>query len=150
MAWWVRLIVTLVLAPLLWRTDWIYIDSQQGGVFADLLRQSVPLLGKLYLAYTLPAAAVLLAIILPVDLLLRKLGLDLLVVGAAPLIACAVPFVLATVLPGAASTGATGLVGLAFAYGVTWGLTIREPATSKGVEMHVKADEPRSFNRNLD
>ncbi len=140
MAWWVRLIVTLVLAPLLWRTVGLYIDSQQGDAVADLLRQSVPLLGKVYLAYTLPVAAVLLAIILPVDLLLRKLGLDLLVVGVAPLVACAVPLVVDRVLHGPAGTGVTGLVGLAFAYGLVWGLTIREPATSKGVEIHAKDD----------
>ena len=143
MAWWVRLILTLALAPLLWRVVDIYVESQQGGVATDLLARSVPLLGKLYLTYTVPAAAVLLAILLPLDLLLRRLGLDLLVIGVAPLVACAVPLLLAKALPEAAGSGVSGLLGLAFAYGMTWALTIREPTTAKGVEMHAKAEEPR-------
>lgn len=141
MAWWVRLILTLVLAPLLWRAVGVYVDSQQGGAATDLLARSVPLLGKLYLTYTLPAAVVLLAILLPLDVLLRKLGLDLLVIGVAPLVACAVPLLLGKALPEMAGE-VSGLLGLAFAYGVTWALTIREPAKAKGVEMHAKADEP--------
>ena len=143
MAWWVRLILTLALAPLLWRVVGVYVESQQGGVATDLLARSVPLLGKLYLTYTVPAAAVLLAILLPLDLLLRRLGLDLLVIGVAPLVACAVPLLLAKALPDAARNGVSGLLGLAFAYGITWALTIREPATAKGVETHAKAEEPR-------
>ena len=147
MAWWVRLIVTLVLAPLLWRIAGVYVESQQGGVPADLLVQSVPLLGKLYLTYTLPATAVLLAILLPLGRMFRKLGLDLLMVAVAPLVACAAPLLLGKVLPEVAGTGVSGLLGLAFAYGLTWALTIREPATSKGVETHAKdgavADERR-------
>ena len=135
MAWWVRLLVTLVVAPLLWRAVGVYIGSQQGGVAADLLWQSAPLLGKLYLTYTLPAAAVLVAIMMPLDLLLRRFGLDLLVVGVAPLVACAVALLLARALDGAAGGEVSGLVGLAFSYGVTWALTIREPATSKGVQV---------------
>ena len=138
MAWWVRLIVTLVLAPLLWRAVGIYVESQQGGGVGELLQRSVALLGKVYLVDTLPAAG-LLAIILPVDLLFRKLRLDLLVVGAAPLIACAVPFALARLWP--AGVEAPGLAGLAVTYGLTWGLTIREPATSKGVETRGKAGD---------
>ena len=147
MAWWVRLIVTLVLAPLLWRVVGVYVDSQQGGALPDLLRQSATLLGEVYLVYSLPAAAVLLAIMLPVDLLLRRLRLDLLVVLVAPLIACAVPLILRAVVPATARADASGLLGLAFAYGLTWALTIREPATSKGVETHAKdgavTGEPR-------
>ncbi len=143
MAWWVRLILTLVLAPLLWRVVGVYVESQQGGVATDLLARSVPLLGKLYLVDTLPAATLLLAILLPLDLLLRRLGLDLLVIAVAPLAACAVALVLATVLPDVAGFEGSGLLGLAFAYGLTWALTIREPATAKGVETHAKADELR-------
>ncbi len=140
MAWWVRLLLTLVLAPLLWRTVGVYVESQQEGTLTDLLAQSGPLLGKLYLTYTLPAAAVLLAILLPLDLLLRRFGLDLLMIGIAPLVACALPLLLEKSLPAMVGDESSGLLGLAFAYGLTWALTIREPATSKGVETHAKAD----------
>ena len=143
MAWWVRLILTLVLAPLLWRTVGVYVESQQGGVATDLLAASVPLLGKLYLVDTLPAAAVLLAILLPLDLLLRRLGLDLLVIAVAPLVACSVALVVMRALPDGTGPEGVGPVGLAFAYGATWALTIREPAGEKGVETHAKADELR-------
>ena len=89
------------------------------------------------------AAAVLLAVLLPLDLLLRRLRLDLLVVGVAPLAACAVPLLLKWALPGMADEVSGGLLGLAFSYGATWALTIREPATSKGVETRARADGPR-------
>ncbi len=144
MKWWVRLIVTLVLAPLLWRVVGVYVETQQGGVLPDLAAQSGVVLGKIYLAYTLPAAALVAALLLPADLLLRRLGLDLLIVGVAPLLACAAPLVVERLVGGASAAQGTGLLGLAFAYGATWALTIREPARGKGVVRPRPSNEPGS------
>ena len=83
------------------------------------------MLGRIYVAYTLPALAIVVVLLIPVDLILRRIGLDILIVGIAPLLACLVPVVLAGFGIGQDSVG---VLGLAFAYGLVWGLTIREPA----------------------
>ena len=147
MAWWTRLILTLVLAPILWRLVDLYIETQQGGVLADLLVQSGPVLGKVYLAYTLPAAALLLVLLLPADLLLRRLGLDLLIVAVGPLLACAAPIVVERLIGRGSPAQGAGLLGLAFAYGATWALTIREPSRDKGVVQTNGPDERASPER---
>ncbi len=127
MRWWIRLIITLVLAPILWRLVEGYLQANAGGDLSDLLRGSVTMLGKIYIAYTLPALAVIVVLLIPADLVLRRLGLAILIVGLAPLLACLVPIVLARF--GIGREG-VGLVGLAFVYGLVWGLTIREPAAA--------------------
>ena len=146
MTWWARLILTLVLAPILWRAVGGYIETQQGADWAGVLTGSALVLGKVYLAYTIPAAVALLVLLLPADMLLRRLGLDLLIVVVAPLLACAAPIVLERV-SGRAPTGQdAGLLGLAFAYGITWALTIREPARDKGVVRPSGSDRHASLD----
>lgn len=125
MRWWLRLIITLVLAPILWRIVEAYLQADAGGDPVDLLRGSAAMLGRIYVAYTLPALAIVVVLLIPVDLILRRIGLDILIVGIAPLLACLVPVVLAGFGIGQDSVG---VLGLAFAYGLVWGLTIREPA----------------------
>ena len=125
MRWWVRLIITLALAPILWQIVEGYLQANAGGNPADLLRGSAALLGKIYIAYTLPALAIVVALLMPADLVLRRLGLAILIVGVAPLLACLVPVVLGRFGVGQDNAG---IIGLAFAYGLVWGLTIREPA----------------------
>ena len=88
MRWWIRLIITLVLAPILWRLVEGYLQANAGGDLSDLLRGSVTMLGKIYIAYTLPALAVIVVLLIPADLVLRRLGLGILIVGLAPLLAC--------------------------------------------------------------
>ena len=146
MAWWARLILTLVLAPILWRIVGGYIETQQGADWTGVLTGSGVVLAKIYLAYTIPAAAAVLVLLLPIDLLLRRLGLDLLVVFVAPLLTCALPIVLERVGGRVPDQGA-GLLGLAFAYGLTWALTIREPARDKGVVRAGGSDRQASFDR---
>ena len=124
MRWWLRLIVTLVLAPILWRIVAGYIEANGGGNPSNIVSASTLILGKIYIAYTLPALAVIVVLLIPADFILHRLDLDILIVGVAPLLACAVPLVLARFGIG---QGNAGLLGLAFAYGLTWGLTVREP-----------------------
>ena len=124
MRWWLRLILTLVLAPILWRIVAGYIEANAGGNPSNIVSASTLILGKIYIAYTLPALAVIVVLLIPADFVLHRLDLDILIVGVAPLLACAVPLVLARFGIG---QGNAGLLGLAFTYGLTWGLTVREP-----------------------
>ena len=133
MAWWARLILTLVLAPLLWRLVGFYVETQEGAAWGDVLAESGAVLGKVYLACTLPAATLLLVVLAPADLMLRRLGLDLLIVVIAPALACAVPILLERLIGAASPAQGSGYLGLAFAYGATWALTVREPSRAKGV-----------------
>ena len=122
MRWWLRILVTLVLAPILWQLAAVYVGSAQGGALDALITAATTTLPKTYLIYTLPALAVIVIVLLPADRLLALVGADLLVVVVAPL-----------VLSGAIHDprlDAAGLRGLAFAYGLVFGLTVREPRTT--------------------
>ena len=121
---WHRLVLTLVLAPILWRLGAIYIATQGGEPAADLWRASPALLGKVSLVATIPAL-VLLLILVATEWVLKRLGVDLFIAALAPMLAAA------------AAVGVTSLVhdprvpegsvGLFVAYGLVWGLGIREP-----------------------
>ena len=148
MAWWIRLIVTLVLAPLLWRLVTAYVASVQGSDPMDLVKSSGPILLGIYIGYTLPAAAMVAAVLTPVGYGLRRIGADLLIVGVAPLLACLTLIVLALVVKDPRIEAATGLLGLAFAYGLVWGLTIREPRAHRRRKTDAPAD-PALFEATL-
>ena len=125
MRWWVRLLVMLVVAPLLWRAGVAYLASVQGASWADLAAESWRVLAGAYLTFTLPAL-VLGALLAGMDLLLHALGLDLLTVAVSPLVAGALAAAAMRLLadPRLPMEGATAL---AVTYGRGWGLTSREP-----------------------
>ena len=126
MRWWVRLIVTLILAPLLWRLGVAYLASEQGTTWNDLAQQSGNVLASVYLTFTLPAL-VLCAILLVADLILHWLGLDLLSVIVSPLLAWPVAAAMLYLAQGSGVQAHGGAILLAVVYGLVWGLTIREP-----------------------
>ena len=130
MNWWLRILVTLVLAPILSQLASIYLGSTQGGAPEALLTAALVALPKVYLVYTLPALALVALFLLPADRLLARVGADLLIVGVAPLLAMLVPLLLSLVSSDP-RLDAAGLVYLAFAYGLVFGLTIREPRTGQ-------------------
>ena len=127
MRWWRRVMLTLVLAPLLWRLVSAYLASQVGTSWSDLAQQSVPLLGKVYLTFTLPAAILCGGILALTDLILHRLGLDLLTVVVSPLLSFAIAFGIVALVREPHVQAAEGAVVLAIVYGLVWGLTIREP-----------------------
>lgn len=124
---WLRILVTLVLAPLVWQIGVIYLGTNMGGSPDALATASLTSLPKVYLVYTLPALAVVALLLLPADRLLARIGADLLVVAVAPLLALAVPVVLRLVT-GDPRLDVAALDALAFLYGLVFGLTVREPA----------------------
>ena len=121
---WLRVVVTLVLAPLIWQAVEIYLGANQGGDPSDLAASSLRMLGTTYLIYSLPALAIIVVLLVPIDRLLALIGADLLVVAVAPLVAGLVPLVLAHVDP---RLDAAGIGALAVLYGLVFGLTVREP-----------------------
>ncbi len=123
---WLRVVVTLVLAPLIWQAAAIYLGANQGGDPGDLATKSLLLLPSLYLTYTLPALAIVALLLVPLDRLLALVGADLLVVGAAPIVAMLVPTLLGFVIHDP-RLHAAGIATLAFVYGLVFGLTVREP-----------------------
>ena len=86
MRWWLRILVTLVLAPILWQLATSYLGSTQGGSPDALAQAALASLPKIYLIYTLPALAVV-VLCLVADRILARLGLDLLIVAVAPAVA---------------------------------------------------------------
>ena len=137
--WWVRVIVTLVLAPIVWRLAAVYLEAAQGGSPEDLLAASAAILPKLYLAYTLPALALIVAALIPAGLLLAPIGADLLIVGVAPLLAVLAPGVLSHVLHDP-RLDAAGIECLALAYGLVFGLTVREPRRRQGIMRNTEGE----------
>lgn len=130
MRWWLRLVLTLVLAPVVWRLAALYLETAQGGDAMDLSVQSGDILLRVYLTYTLPAAALIVLLLTPAEFVLRRLGADLLIVGVAPALAWLVPIVLSHFIRDP-RLDAEAVKGLAFIYGLVWGLTIREPRTRR-------------------
>lgn len=123
---WLRVLVSLVLAPLLWQAGAIYLGANQGGDATDLATKALHLLPGLYLTYTLPALAILALLLVPIDRLLALIGADLLIVAVAPLVAALVPMLLALVVHNP-RLDAAGIGWLAVVYGLVFGLTVREP-----------------------
>lgn len=126
MSWWLRFIVTLVLAPILWWAVTLYVGMRQGQDVSDW----APLfaaLGEVYKLYTLPALVLLAFVLFPVDLLLRVLGIGLLSVVVSPLVAWLVALLVLTFVHDPRVQSAGDAVGLAVSYGLVWGLTTREP-----------------------
>ena len=126
MRWWHRLLVTLILAPLLWRLGVCYIASQQGSTWPDLAQQSLGVLLVAFLTFTLPALA-LCFVLLASDRLLHALGLDLMTVLVSPLIAFGIAWAVLHFVREPHVQAAEGALSLAVFYGLVWGLTIREP-----------------------
>ena len=123
MRWWLRVLVPLILAPLVWQMAGVYLGTTQGGTPDAMLAAATKTLPKIYLVYTLPALALLL-LLLMADRLLALLGLDLLIVAVAPLVAVLVLLVASRFV---ADPRLDALYYLAFAYGLVFGLTVREP-----------------------
>ena len=123
MRWWLRILVSLILAPILWQLAGIYLGTTQGGTPDAMVAAAYRTLPKLYLVYTLPAVALLLLLLLA-DRLLALAGLDLLIVAVAPLLAVLVLLVASRFI---ADPRLDALYYLAFAYGLVFGLTVREP-----------------------
>jgi len=121
--WWLRIVVTLCLAPLLWQLTRLYIASAQGGLPAlpEVLLGTL----RIYLLYTLPALAMIAVLLLPADRLLAHLGANLLIVIVAPVLAGLVPVLLSTVID-SPRLHVAGLEALALIYGLVFGLTVRE------------------------
>ena len=126
---WLRVLVTLVLAPLLWQAAAVYLGANQGGDPAVMATKSLHLLPSLYLTYTLPALAVVALVLVPVDRLLALIGADLLVVAVAPVVAALVPALLSHIVHNS-RLDAAGIGTLALMYGLVFGLTVREPRRS--------------------
>ena len=141
MRWWLRVVLTLVLAPLLWRLGLGYLASQQGAVWGDLARQSPQVLASVYITFTLPALG-LCAVLAVMDLALHKLGLDLFTVILSPLVASLVATAIVRFVanPHVQAVGEAATV-VALAYGLVWGLTIREPPGFQPVRRHAAAPE---------
>ena len=127
MRWWLRVVLTLVLAPLIWRLCTGYIDSQTGTSWTDIAQQSLPLLGKVYATFTLPALVLCGGVLALVDIILQRLGLDLMTVVISPLLAFAVALGIVHFVQEPHVQAAEGATVLALVYGLVWGLTIREP-----------------------
>ncbi len=123
---WHRILITLVLAPLLWQLGAIYLGANTSGA-EGALAASMTNLPIAYLVYTLPALAIVALLLIPADRLLALIGADLLIVAVAPLLALAVPVVLRLFVD-SPRLDAAGLDGLAVLYGLVFGLTVREPA----------------------
>jgi len=144
MRWWLRVVLTLVLAPLLWRLGVAYLASQQGAPWGDLARQSPQVLASVYITFTLPALG-LCAVLAVMDLVLHKLGLDLFTVLLSPLVAGLVATAIVRFVrnPHVQEAGEVATL-LAIAYGLVWGLTIREPPGFQPVRRHAAAPETDS------
>ncbi len=125
MRWWQRLLVTLILAPLLWRLGVCYIASQQGSTWAELAQQSVGVLLSIFILFTVPAL-LLCGLLLLSDQALHRLGLDLMTVLVSPLIAFGIAEAVLHLVTDPRVQAAQGAVSLAVFYGLIWGLTIRE------------------------
>lgn len=127
MRWWLRLVVTLLLTPLLWRLVTAYLANQQGMSWNDLLQQSPTILGGLYLMFTLPALVLCGAVLTLSDFVLDRLGLALLTVVVSPLLAWGVVALIVHFVPEPHAQAVASAMSLFVAYGLVWGLTIREP-----------------------
>ena len=133
MRWWLRVVLTLVLAPLLWRLGSAYLENQLGASWSDIAQQSIPVLGKVYMAFTLPAFVLCGGLLALVDIILHRLGLDLLTVIVSPLLAFAVTLGIIDVVQEPHVQAAHGAIVLAVVYGLVWGLTIREPRVRRSL-----------------
>ena len=130
MRWWLRLVVTLILSPLLWRLAVAYLSAQQGAAWDDLARQSPAMLASLYITFTVPALVLCGVILTASDFVLRRLGLALLTVLVSPLLTCGVAVLIVDLVREPHVQAAKGAMSLFITYGLVWGLTIREPPIS--------------------
>ncbi len=137
MRWWWRLLVTLILAPLLWRLGVAYIASQQGSTWDDLARQSVAILITVYLTFTLPALILCGLVLSLSDAILHRLGLDLMSVLVSPLLGWLVAAAVLAYVREPHVQAAQGAIPLAIFYGLVWGLTVRErrPARQRAADV---------------
>lgn len=143
MRWVLRAVATLVLAPPLYRLIFIYLASQQGDEAGDLLQASVEALLQYYTAFSVPALALIILILTPAELLLKRSGLLLMTVVVSPLIAWPTALVFAHFIQDAQAKGTTGLVAIAVTYGLVWGLSIRETKPRERVKVAQDVREAR-------
>lgn len=133
MRWWMRLVITLVLAPLLWWLGVAYLLTQQGAAWSDVFAQIVPVLESVYIVFTLPALVVCGVALTASDMILSRLGIALLTVVVSPLLAGFIAAAVRHLVYEPHVQSATGAVPLAIIYGLIWGLTIREPRNRRPV-----------------
>ncbi len=126
MRWWLRVVLTLVLGPLVWWSVVGYVATQQGMTSTQWLQAIPTKLPEVYLLYTLPAL-LLCAILYGIDLLLDLLSLDLFTVLVSPLVAYALAWAAVRFIPEQHVRAAGSALPLFACYGLVWGLTIREP-----------------------
>lgn len=145
MRWWLRLIVTLVLTPLLWQLTRNYLAWHEGMGWGDLLQQTPTVLAGIYMVLTLPALVLCGIVLTASDALLRRLGVDLLTVIVSPLlawgIAAASAWAFGRFAPGPYAPVAAGAVPMLAVYGLVWGLTIREPRERRTVDPRTSTPE---------
>lgn len=127
MALWLRLILTLVLGPILWRLLGLYLQANQGPGTDALLQGLGGGLAQAYMNGTFPALVLTVIVLMPATFVLQRLGLDLLIVGLAPLLAWLLPHSISIFVRDPHVRAWFDVPGLAFAYGLVWGLTVREP-----------------------
>ncbi len=145
MRWWVRLVVTLILAPLLWRLGVAYLASEQGATWSELAQKSGGVLVSVYLIFTIPGLILCGMVLTVSDWVLHKLGLDLLTVLASPLLAWVIAAAVLRFVPDSRVQAAQGAVVLSVIYGLVWGLTIREPRGRRSTPAAETDPSPRSL-----
>lgn len=128
MRWLFRPVTTLLLGPIVFELVRLYLQATTQGT-ADM-QTAVRQVGQIYAAFTFPALILILAILLPVDLVLRRTGFGLATVLVSPILAIAAVSLLRDVV-NEPHIQAWSSLSLAAAYGLVWGLTIRDPSTVK-------------------
>ncbi len=126
MRWWLRGLLTLALGPVAWWIGTGYVATQQGATLAQWGGDIPKVLPGVYLVYTLPAV-LLCAVLLGVDRLLKLLSLDLFTVLLSPVLAYLLAWLAVRFVPEPHVQAAGAALPLFAAYGLVWGLTVREP-----------------------
>lgn len=125
MRWLFRPVTTLLLGPIVFVLVRLYLQGAPSD--AEMWRAAARQVGAIYATFTFPALILVLAILLPVDLILRRTGFGLATVLVSPILAIAAVSLLRDIVT-EPHIQAWSSLSLAAAYGLVWGLTIRDPA----------------------
>ncbi len=127
MRWLFRPVTTLLLGPILYLLADLYLHAATGAETAGW-KPAAEHLQRIYMTFTLPALALVLLVLLPVDLVLRRTGFGLVTLVVSPVLAVAAVSLLRDIVT-EPHVQAWSSLWLAAAYGLVWGLTIRDPRT---------------------